>query len=68
MKQNGTELIKYGSKGQAWAPEFVAYMSKIVSHPAYADMLMRSKRMAKFNGKHHPIAKVVNINIHIISG
>ena len=38
MKQNGTELIKYGSKGQAWAPEFVAYMSKIVSHPAYADM------------------------------
>lgn len=31
-------LIKYGSKGQEWAPEFVKYMDEIVSHPVYAGM------------------------------
>lgn len=28
----------YGSKGQKWHPDFVAYMVSIVSHPAYAGM------------------------------
>ncbi len=28
----------YGSKGQAWAPEFVAYMKAIVTHPIYDGM------------------------------
>ena len=28
----------YGSKGQSWHPEFVAYMDKIVEHPNYAGM------------------------------
>lgn len=38
MNRNIANLIKYGSKGQDWAPEFVEYMAKIVSHPVYADM------------------------------
>ncbi len=29
---------QYGSKGQTWHPEFVAYMMEIVTHPAYANM------------------------------
>lgn len=33
-----TDPNKYGSKGQSWAPEFVAYMAFIVNHPAYSDM------------------------------
>ena len=29
---------KYGSKGQTWHPEFVAYMKAIVTHPVYEGM------------------------------
>ncbi len=29
---------QYGSKGQKWAPEFVAYMKAIVTHPVYENM------------------------------
>jgi len=28
----------YGSKGETWAPEFVAYMKAIVTHPIYENM------------------------------
>ena len=28
----------YGSKGQSWNPDFVAYMVEIATHPIYAGM------------------------------
>lgn len=30
--------LQYGSKGQSWASEFVAYMKAIVTHPTYSGM------------------------------
>lgn len=37
----------YGSKGQAWSPEFVAYMRWIVGHPNYQGMPDAVKRDGK---------------------
>ncbi len=37
-KQLIVDPTQYGSRGQSWAPEFVAYMVEIVTHPNYREM------------------------------